>query len=62
MENAPFRRSSYCTDAHGCVAVSLGRETVRVRDDSESDGPVLTFDARAWAEFVATMKADGFVR
>jgi hypothetical protein len=57
MQDEPFRRSSYCTDAHGCVEVSMGADAVRVRDGKVDDSPVLAFSREDWAAFVETVKA-----
>jgi hypothetical protein len=41
------------------AAVGLGSEMTAVRDSKDRDGAALTFDARAWASFLAGIRADG---
>ncbi|MEU7366488.1 DUF397 domain-containing protein [Streptomyces hygroscopicus] len=49
-----WRKSSYSGGEGGaCVEVASCRpDTVHVRDSKNSTGPVLTFAAHEWAEFV----------
>lgn len=60
MESMAFRRSSFCTDAHGCVEVGVSGDVVRVRDAKEPGGPQLSFDRDEWSAFVAGVKAGEF--
>ncbi|MER8158522.1 DUF397 domain-containing protein [Streptomyces sp. NPDC094472] len=58
-----WRKSSYSAGNGGeCVEVASCRpDTVHVRDSKGSTGPILTFTAREWAEFVgftASAKTD----
>ncbi len=49
-----WRKSTYSGDQGGnCVEVAECPGTVHVRDSKDKTGPVLTFDAGAWSEFVA---------
>lgn len=60
MDHNTFRRSSFCTDAHGCVEVAVADGRVVVRDAKQADGPELTFDRAEWRAFVAGVKAGEF--
>jgi hypothetical protein len=55
-----FRRSSFCTDAHGCVEVAVDSVEVRLRDAKHPDGPALVFDRPEWQAFLAGVKAGEF--
>ncbi|MGW1184721.1 DUF397 domain-containing protein [Streptomyces drozdowiczii] len=48
-------KSSYSDSSSGnnCVEVAAGREEVLVRDSKNTQGPVLTFEERAWADFTS---------
>jgi hypothetical protein len=60
VDETTFRRSSFCTDAHGCVEVAIGADdTVRIRD-SKPDGAPLAFTATEWVAFLAGVKAGEF--
>ncbi|MGP4050239.1 DUF397 domain-containing protein [Streptomyces sp. 2A115] len=59
MDEIKFRKSSFCTDAHGCVEVGKARDAVQVRDAKEAGGPRLTFGRNEWSTFVTEVKASG---
>ena len=50
-----WRTSSYTTNTN-CVEVALSRGVVAVRDSKDRQGPVLTFSAGAFGEFLAGLK------
>ena len=54
-----WRKSSYSSGNGGaCIEVADGLTgVVPVRDSKDPHGPVLVFDAEAWAAFVADVKA-----
>ena len=54
---AAWRRSARCNGG-ACVEVGQGQAVIGIRDTKAPDGPVLTFDARAWERFTASLKAD----
>ena len=60
MNQDRFRRSSFCTDAHGCVEVEVVADLVRVRDSKNPDIAPLMFDADEWKAFVQGVKAAEF--
>jgi Domain of unknown function (DUF397) len=60
MKEVTFRRSSFCTDAHGCVEVSIADDRVRIRDSKDPEGAKLTFDRAEWSAFVEGVKAGEF--
>jgi len=60
MQEDAFRKSSFCTDAHGCVEVRIQRDLAQIRDAKDQDGPWLTFDRQEWSAFVAGVKAGEF--
>lgn len=52
-----WRTSSYCY-AGSCLEITGTADLgVLVRDSKDPDGPVLSFSADAWAEFLSWMKA-----
>ncbi len=51
-----WRKSTYSGDNGGeCVEVAMAG-AVLVRDTTDRTGPVLTFTAKAWRAFTATIK------
>lgn len=55
-----WKRSSYC-GTNACVEVTLLPDgSARVRDSKHPDRQPLTFDAEAWAAFVAGVQAGEF--
>ncbi|TWF93710.1 DUF397 domain-containing protein [Saccharopolyspora dendranthemae] len=50
-----WRTSSYTTTTN-CVEVALTPDVVAVRDTKDRHGPVLTFSAAAFSEFLAGVK------
>ncbi len=59
-ERAEYRRSSFCTDAHGCVEVAIGANTVTVRDSKAGGELELAFSPAEWTAFIAGVKAGEF--
>lgn len=55
-----WRKSSRCGDT-GCVEIASTPGGVLMRDSKIPDSPVLAFDTATWAQFVADVKAGGFV-
>ncbi|GAA2125944.1 DUF397 domain-containing protein [Streptomyces synnematoformans] len=54
-----FKSSHSGPDGNECVEVAhLAAERVGVRDSKDPSGPVLTFDRRAFADFVTAVAAD----
>lgn len=52
----PWRKSSYSSGEGGqCVEVA-GADGVAVRDTTDRQGPMLTFSARAWGRFTASLR------
>ena len=47
-----WRRSSYSTHQYVCVEVARDPGTTAVRDSKDPDGPVLTFSAAAFSQFL----------
>ncbi|RCW42803.1 uncharacterized protein DUF397 [Halopolyspora algeriensis] len=52
-----WRKSSRSNGTGNCVEVSVG-PVVGVRDTKNRHGGVLVFGERAWADFLAHLKAD----
>ncbi|WP_330312264.1 DUF397 domain-containing protein [Streptomyces sp. NBC_00523] len=52
---AAWFRSSYSSsgDGNDCVEVAAARDAVLVRDSKNTQGPVLAFEERAWADFTS---------
>ncbi len=58
MSELAWFKSSYSGNQGGeCVEVAAGVATVHVRDSKDPLGPVLAFEAGAWASFVAFARA-----
>ncbi|MEU6574388.1 DUF397 domain-containing protein [Streptomyces sp. NPDC046805] len=51
-------KSSYSSGSEGdsCVEVAEGPRSVLIRDSKQSDGPRLTLNPKAWANFVAYVR------
>ncbi|MFI6236973.1 DUF397 domain-containing protein [Micromonospora sp. NPDC050784] len=60
LTGAVWRKSTRSGDNGGaCVEVATNlAEVVAVRDSKDSTGPLLTFTARAWTDFLATAKRE----
>lgn len=51
-----WRKSSYSTDTGtDCVEVALAPEWIVVRDSKDPDGPVLSFEPKVFAAFLARL-------
>nr|WP_202487842.1 DUF397 domain-containing protein [Streptomyces sp. SID8354] len=65
MSTVTWRKSSYSnSDGGACIEVAdnvtAHAPLVPVRDSKRSDGPVLVFEAGAWASFVTAAKTDSW--
>ncbi|MDJ0464549.1 DUF397 domain-containing protein [Streptomyces sp. H27-C3] len=48
-----WHKSSYSGgDGDSCVEIATRPTTVHIRDSKDKDGPVLTLQPRAWADFL----------
>ncbi|MGW7521276.1 DUF397 domain-containing protein [Streptomyces sp. NPDC054796] len=59
LHGATWRKSSYSDDKGGdCVEVGTAptQAVVAIRDSKRPDGPALTFPARAFGDFIRTVK------
>lgn len=56
-DTAPVWRSTRRCDTNACVEVAQLTHWVALRDSTFRDGPVLTFSSRAWASFLADLRA-----
>lgn len=58
LTGAVWRKSTRSGDNGGnCVEVATNlAEVVAVRDSKDSTGPLLTFTAQAWADFLPTVR------
>lgn len=54
-----WRTSTRCETA-ACVAVAASPEQVHLRDTADPDGPVLTFTAGSWADFLTGVRCGDF--
>ncbi|MET7373457.1 DUF397 domain-containing protein [Micromonospora arida] len=61
LSGAVWRKSTRSGDNGGdCVEVVTNLpDTVAVRDSKDSTGPLLTFTAQAWTDFIAAAKREG---
>lgn len=53
-------RSAQRCETGACVEVARVNESFAVRDSKNPSGPILTFSAGAWSEFVAGVHAGDF--
>ncbi|MFI2709031.1 DUF397 domain-containing protein [Micromonospora sp. NPDC018662] len=53
LSGATWRTSTRSGSNANCVEVAMTAATVGVRDSKDPAGPMLAFDRRAWAAFVA---------
>jgi Domain of unknown function (DUF397) len=62
-DDVAFHKATACTGTATCVEVATcdcQGGTVHVRDSKDEDGPTVPFDATAWAEFLAGVRAGEF--
>jgi hypothetical protein len=59
--SAPIWRRTQRCDTGTCVEVARLGESFAVRDSKDVSGPILTFSAGAWADFVEAVRAGEFV-
>lgn len=57
-----FRKSSYSSDTANCVEVAFAGSHVAIRDSKNPDGPILTYAAQSWYEFVEALRQGEFDR
>lgn len=57
MNAMQWRKSSYSSDTANCVEVASSPSVVAVRDSKDRGGPVLSFGAGSWSEFLAAVRA-----
>jgi hypothetical protein len=56
-----WRTSTFCGSG-ACVAVAIGADTVRMRDDKHPAGPVLEFTRDAFRAFIRGIKHGDYDR
>ncbi|MGC4749658.1 DUF397 domain-containing protein [Micromonospora sp. DT201] len=63
LTGATWRKSTRSGDNGGaCVEVAMDLSgVVAVRDSKDSRGPLLTFTAQAWTDFISAARRDGRV-
>lgn len=54
-----WRRSRRC-DTGSCVEVAPTPDGMAMRDNKQSDGPILRFGRNAWADFLTGLRAGDF--
>jgi hypothetical protein len=54
-----YRKSSHSAGDGECVEAGNGSRSVLVRDTTDRSGPVLSFPARAWTEFLGSPAVRG---
>ncbi|HWS33091.1 MAG TPA: DUF397 domain-containing protein [Actinoplanes sp.] len=61
MTTPQWRKSTHSSSS-ACVEVAPRPDQIMVRDSKDPGGPVLTFDRRAWVDFIDGAKAGEFDR
>ncbi len=56
LSRAPWRKSSYSGNGNNCVEVSAADGRIAVRDTTDPDGAIATFNGKAWQRFTARVK------
>jgi hypothetical protein len=51
-----WRKSSFSGDNGGACVEVASADAVLVRDTADRNGPVVTFDARAWRTFISSVR------
>ena len=51
-----WRKSTYSNADGNCIEVAAGSSVVAVRDSKDRAGPVLTFGAPEWCEFLENVR------
>jgi hypothetical protein len=54
---ADWRKASYSMANGNCVEVGSAAARIAVRDSARPDAIVICFQARAWRDFIGTVKA-----
>jgi hypothetical protein len=57
---ANWRKSKTCQADGGCVELSAGSTVVLMRNSTDPDGPVLTFDRETFEVFLDDVRAGRF--
>ena len=57
-----WRKSTYSSTNGSCVEVRRLPESIEVRDTKDRNGPVLSFTAESWQEFVSSVHNGEFDR
>lgn len=55
---AGWRKSTYSSQANGCVEVDLASSGARIRHSKITDSPVIDFTTEQWAAWLAEVTAD----
>lgn len=55
---AGWRKSSYSSQANGCVEVNLTSPGAQIRDTKIADSPLLGFTAEQWSAWLAEVTTD----
>ena len=53
--NLTWRKSSFSGSTNDCVEIAEPPGQIAVRDSKDPSGPVLTFSASAWSDFIAAL-------
>jgi len=57
---AQWRKSSRSSDTANCVEVAISATEVDVRDSKDQRGPVLSYAAPSWREFLTAVRVGEF--
>ncbi|MCK4823206.1 DUF397 domain-containing protein [bacterium] len=59
-ESNSFKKSSYCQGCFACVEVSIGKNTIHLRNSADFSKTTITFTSDEWSSFIRGVKNGEF--